>query len=76
MLLAAGFFGYMLALLQRRVGTMVSPEEVSIKFLALMIKVTLLSKHCNVDLDYQGYRDPSFASRPAYFDVAWLQSLN
>lgn len=26
-LLAAGFFGYMLALLQRRVGTMVSPEE-------------------------------------------------
>lgn len=32
MLLAAGFFGYMLALLQRRVGTMVSPEEVSSKF--------------------------------------------
>ncbi|XP_015168083.1 uncharacterized protein [Solanum tuberosum] len=30
-LLAAGFFGYMLALLQRRVGTMVSPEEVSMK---------------------------------------------
>uniref|UniRef100_M0ZY71 NHL repeat-containing protein n=1 Tax=Solanum tuberosum TaxID=4113 RepID=M0ZY71_SOLTU len=36
-LLAAGFFGYMLALLQRRVGTMVSPEEVSMKVSTLMI---------------------------------------
>lgn len=36
-LLAAGFFGYMLALLQRRVGTMVSPEEVSIRFITLII---------------------------------------
>jgi hypothetical protein len=29
-LLAAGFFGYMLALLQRRVGMIVSPQNVSI----------------------------------------------
>lgn len=29
MLLAAGFFGYMLALLQRRVGLIVSSENVS-----------------------------------------------
>ena len=28
-LIAAGFFGYMLALLQRRVGTIVSSENVS-----------------------------------------------
>jgi hypothetical protein len=29
-LVAAGFFGYMLALLQRRVGMIVSPQNVSI----------------------------------------------
>lgn len=29
MLVAAGFFGYMLALLQRRVGTIMSSQEVS-----------------------------------------------
>ena len=29
MLLAAGFFGYMLALLQRRVGMIVFPQNVS-----------------------------------------------
>lgn len=29
MLVGAGFFGYMLALLQRRLGTIVSSQEVS-----------------------------------------------
>ena len=36
MLVAAGFFGYMLALLQRRLGTIVASQDVSISsFLAL-----------------------------------------
>jgi hypothetical protein len=39
-LLAAGFFGYMLALLQRRVGMIVSPQNVSVNFIFQQIVIS------------------------------------
>ena len=48
MLIGAGFFGYMLALLQRRVGTIVSSQNVSILF-------KLIFTHPLLELGKVGY---------------------
>lgn len=48
-LIGAGFFGYMLALLQRRVGVMVSSQNVSISLFLLY----LILKFLHVEVDCQ-----------------------
>ena len=49
MLVGAGFFGYMLALLQCRVGTIVSSQNVSTQFFLLP---TLSTSVCGVDVGF------------------------
>ena len=43
MLVAAGFFGYMLALLQRRVGTILSSHDVSNLLPSALYKINIWS---------------------------------
>lgn len=58
MLVGAGFFGYMLALLQRRVGTIVSSQNVSAEFCLLFTLLTCTL--CGVDVGSAGHLCPSF----------------